>query len=127
MFFYKDAVALLEAIANAREETFQSPEGDSLFFYEEYVFQTGPDGWPVDRLLRFSPPKGIHCFSTVITHETLSPSARVFQSPEGDSLFFYSPLATRCYNAILEFQSPEGDALFFYRCPRHCSTTSVRL
>ena len=62
---------------------FQSPEGDSLFFYEEghvgnktndyvsvprrgfIVFlhafgeKTGVCGLP-----RFSPPKGIHCFST---------------------------------------------------------------
>ena len=38
-----------------------------------------------------------------------------FQSPEGDSLFFYQVGADRgwiaCKNA---FQSPEGDSLFFY-------------
>ena len=36
-----------------------------------------------------------------------------FQSPEGDSLFFYIYAeATREASAM--FQSPEGDSLFFY-------------
>ena len=40
-----------------------------------------------------------------------------FQSPEGDSLFFYQVTADDGepteYNEM--FQSPEGDSLFFYR------------
>ena len=39
-----------------------------------------------------------------------------FQSPEGDSLFFYGiPTQYRVWvNGVLAFQSPEGDSLFFY-------------
>ena len=62
---------------------FQSPEGDSLFFYE---FTTA------ERI-----------------------ALTVFQSPEGDSLFFYFASSYSCSGATLGFQSPEGDSLFFYR------------
>ena len=62
---------------------FQSPEGDSLFFYaaDMVVEETIVEG-------RFSPPKGIRCFSTC-RRSTSHRSADKFQSPEGDSLFFY--------------------------------------
>ena len=42
---------------------------------------------------------------------------QLFQSPEGDSLFFYTePTTITAANANLlaGFQSPEGDSLFFY-------------
>ncbi len=87
---------------------FQSPEGDSLFFYQGVGYQENFDDWE-------------------------------FQSPEGDSLFFYLPedfeqkygqpgvsvprrgfivfLLGRTSDrdrAVALFQSPEGDSLFFY-------------
>ena len=38
-----------------------------------------------------------------------------FQSPEGDSLFFYPEIDVRLMLFKVEaFQSPEGDSLFFY-------------
>ena len=37
-----------------------------------------------------------------------------FQSPEGDSLFFYTEGNDGRRGVITEFQSPEGDSLFFY-------------
>ena len=40
-------------------------------------------------------------------------SALLFQSPEGDSLFFYTRIWIDC-NSLYVFQSPEGDSLFFY-------------
>ena len=90
----------------------------------------------------FSPPKGIHCFSTgdgrsktvwlyggvsvprrgfivfLLFAVFLVLTTRVwyeeFQSPEGDSLFFYE-LGLDEIRAVYEaFQSPEGDSLFFY-------------
>ena len=41
-------------------DEFQSPEGDSLFFYPRWHGRLPvlPSG------IGFSPPKGIHCFST---------------------------------------------------------------
>ena len=62
---------------------FQSPEGDSLFFYEKAL-----DVARVD--------------------------ARSFQSPEGDSLFFYEKALDVARVDARSFQSPEGDSLFFY-------------
>ena len=116
--------------------TFQSPEGDSLFFYKGkgriimsgLLFQS-PEGdslffYEVQKMPRkimntcFSPPKGIHCFSTRPCRPcrrgrgTRAPPA--FQSPEGDSLFFYKRKLTRKEKRDNEFQSPEGDSLFFY-------------
>ena len=39
----------------------------------------------------------------------------LFQSPEGDSLFFYAhKMATVLVRGKGGFQSPEGDSLFFY-------------
>jgi len=39
----------------------------------------------------------------------------LFQSPEGDSLFFYEAAkAANATQTIPWFQSPEGDSLFFY-------------
>ena len=87
---------------------FQSPEGDSLFFY---VSKSGRGN---ERVHRFSPPKGIRCFSTCYLHEQQWLRENAFQSPEGDSLFFYvmaKPTGTPEY---AQFQSPEGDSLFFY-------------
>ena len=37
----------------------------------------------------FSPPKGIRCFSTLRTATNSAKENKMFQSPEGDSLFFY--------------------------------------
>ena len=68
---------------------FQSPEGDSLFFYLELLRKWQAEGQNVEDLIGF-------------------------QSPEGDSLFFYQTFdgAAACGPAL--FQSPEGDSLFFY-------------
>ena len=88
---------------------------------------------------RFSPPKGIHCFSTKMLMEIDPTAYYPFQSPEGDSLFFYEaclhtahnfdasfspPKGIHCFSTIVvalaawymlkEFQSPEGDSLFLY-------------
>ena len=38
----------------------------------------------------------------------------MFQSPEGDSLFFYDRRSEMGHLEEYEFQSPEGDSLFFY-------------
>ena len=86
---------------------FQSPEGDSLFFYTSngnkrwskeqvsvprrgfVVFLQGvPERRFLDLCRGFSPPKGIRCFSTATAAGDGSLIA-LFQSPEGDSLFFY--------------------------------------
>ena len=65
------------------DPTFQSPEGDSLFFYAK-------------------------CSNCGVAYVV------PFQSPEGDSLFFYqaTPSSGELRKAV--FQSPEGDSLFFY-------------
>ena len=65
----------------------------------------------------FSPPKGIRCFSTgglFDLMEIAEDEIAKFQSPEGDSLFFYPN--SNLTNALQStwFQSPEGDSLFFY-------------
>ena len=40
----------------------------------------------------FSPPKGIRCFSTINADSVSPDSTTLFQSPEGDSLFFYQDI-----------------------------------
>ena len=65
---------------------FQSPEGDSLFFY-------------------------------VRQSMSVLASTGSFQSPEGDSLFFYQANVSAIVPGrvkVFAFQSPEGDSLFFY-------------
>ena len=64
--------------------SFQSPEGDSWFFYD----------------FRY-----IGAYEGVLYE---------FQSPEGDSLFFYRGQPPWAGAAEMKFQSPEGDSLFFY-------------
>ena len=113
---------------------FQSPEGDSLFFYAVLMWVLA-----VLLLTRFSPPKGIHCFSTFLNkagdalvaakvsvprrgfivflqdyHVDARGTVVLFQSPEGDSLFFYEFYSCLFNFGPPEFQSPEGDSLFFY-------------
>jgi hypothetical protein len=46
----------------------------------------------------------------------------LFQSPEGDSLFFYPTpgLIVTALFAAIGFQSPEGDSLFFYSSADCC-------
>ena len=91
---------------------FQSPEGDSLFFYAIeavgaktlttthvsvprrgfIVFLRGAMASCLAPILKsFSPPKGIHCFSTCLDsiRQRRGGISILFQSPEGDSLFFY--------------------------------------
>ena len=64
---------------------------------------------------RFSPPKGIRCFSTLTALRALLRGDRGFSPPKG----------IRCFSTRLcrdganrpwggRFQSPEGDSLFFY-------------
>ena len=64
--------------------------------------------------LRFSPPKGIRCFSTWEERDQEIKRFATFQSPEGDSLFFYACLDRFGIAQLTTFQSPEGDSLFFY-------------
>ncbi len=75
-----------------RRILFQSPEGDSLFFYLFYLILDCAIG---AALASFSPPKGIRCFSTRLQEERRRIRILLkFQSPEGDSLFFYVQKAT---------------------------------
>ena len=67
---------------------FQSPEGDSLFFYLMFVLALAM----VILVIRF-------------------------QSPEGDSLFFYESVQQYNWYATARFQSPEGDSgLCYLKC-----------
>ena len=134
LFFYETAKC---SRCGAKIIEFQSPEGDSLFFYQE-VRRISADRMPKVSVPRrgfvvflpwvsvkvrrcgqpgFSPPKGIRCFSTKLTKntQTSSTGGEWFQSPEGDSLFFYRILDSFARGlGDLPFQSPEGDSLFFY-------------
>jgi len=89
---------------------FQSPEGDSLFFY-----------WTLSRFdckswVSFSPPKGIHCFSTCsIGYVTGWELRTSFSPPKGIHCFSTRGKELRVELKLDEFQSPEGDSLFFYR------------
>ena len=57
----------------------------------------------------FSPPKGIHCFSTWLVRSGVSPLASVaFQSPEGDSLFFYQIMGETTESFTVRFSPPKG-------------------
>ncbi len=99
---------------------FQSPEGDSLFFYKP----RNAEGM-ITEGAGFSPPKGIHCFSTSYRLRYFVRDYNRFQSPEGDSLFFYVEASQT--EAEVEangagFQSPEGDSLFFYLRPAAAPT-----
>ena len=85
LFFYVGSS--VDMWAEAVHE-FQSPEGDSLFFYSMKCHPRSP--LPSS----FSPPKGIHCFSTE-TYRKIANELERFQSPEGDSLFFYAIKAIR--------------------------------
>ena len=109
-----------------------------MFFYLSFAFKSRamPEGVSVPRrgfvvfLLttlelgftvakyRFSPPKGIRCFSTGSTPSGVQIRAWWFQSPEGDSLFFYR-FWGKAGDCDVRFQSPEGDSLFFYQSRRH--------
>ena len=79
LFFY---VAIILAIGIDAIGEFQSPEGDSLFFYTRFPTQRP------SRTSCFSPPKGIHCFSTISEALRTIPYYK-FQSPEGDSGLCY--------------------------------------
>ena len=114
-------------------DAFQSPEGDSLFFYEvlcheHQIFSSS-----------FSPPKGIRCFSTFAIRFEFILSAVVSVPRRGFVVFLLAPWAVdeirfnsfsppkgiRCFSTcpgqagvdgsiMRGFQSPEGDSLFFY-------------
>ena len=57
----------------------------------------------------FSPPKGIHCFSTQGSHGHGDPRpGHQFQSPEGDSLFFYPKNRAAFDEAVKRFSPPKG-------------------
>ena len=118
---------------------FQSPEGDSLFFYTSARSVGGL--WTS---AGFSPPKGIHCFSTV-AEAAKAFHQEAFQSPEGDSLFFYHRTNGGGFIVVLmpiRFSPPKGIHCFSTRiCPRmrrflrscfsppkgiHCFSTSTR-
>jgi len=140
LFFYEWK---LVNTVTANGDGFQSPEGDSLFFYgsvpmgETFHTFTVDAGVSVPRrgfvvFLRgtqwrstgptptgFSPPKGIRCFSTLGRRGSghLAGPAGGFQSPEGDSLFFYLAILIAGNGGDAAFQSPEGDSLFFYLLP----------
>gem|GEM_PF-3982476 len=49
----------------------------------------------------------------------------MFQSPEGDSLFFYEVRIMSDPDIAAAFQSPEGDSLFFYLI-RSCARPMYR-
>ena len=85
---------------------FQSPEGDSLFFYAAGSSGTSRSA------AGFSPPKGIRCFSTRETLALLC-STSCFSPPKGIRCFSTS-FKRRRRQHLLWFQSPEGDSLFFY-------------
>ena len=115
------------------ENLFQSPEGDSWFFYDSGLprgetrlhVSVPRRGFMVflrssktssNRVLKgFSPPKGIHGFSTRKYGFEEGDTNR-FQSPEGDSWFFYRSTIAQwpCSLGQPRFQSPEGDSWFFY-------------
>ena len=73
-----------KARKTGKTSLFQSPEGDSLFFYTNTTF-------------------------SFVLYE------KGFQSPEGDSLFFYKTNGVMPAAFSASFQSPEGDSLFFYK------------
>ena len=62
---------------------------------------------------RFSPPKGIHCFSTGLGLGAGASSHTVSVPRRGFIVFLR--LSKRLLGmSALPFQSPEGDSLFFY-------------
>ena len=99
----------VRVVDGCADPAFQSPEGDSLFFYGDFCARG-----IVKRVLGFSPPKGIHCFSTCYGLYAIACFGCAFQSPEGDSLFFYNRDSELSPEQVIGFQSPEGDSLFFY-------------
>ena len=108
MFFYEELELLQESIAAGGR--FQSPEGDSLFFYLGEELE-GPT-----LFLSFQSPEGDSLFFYArAASNRLAQKYDTFQSPEGDSLFFYSDdRSTPDGDRDAKFQSPEGDSLFFY-------------
>jgi hypothetical protein len=75
----------MEIVSNDPPFRFQSPEGDSLFFY----------------------------LAVLLVTMAIGTSTVSFQSPEGDSLFFYPPMGDRDNKVQvvkIGFQSPEGDS-----------------
>ena len=56
--------------------------------------------------------------------EEVEEAKGLFQSPEGDSLFFYEDVDVIVTTAGDAFQSPEGDSLFFYYCEDPVRETS---
>ena len=89
---------------------FQSPEGDSLFFYEHAIEEARASA------VVSVPRRGFVVFLPVFPNSAQIILVRVFwfQSPEGDSLFFYSQSYRVERLDLRKFQSPEGDSLFFY-------------
>ncbi len=104
LFFYEEKRN--EVVSTINE--FQSPEGDSLFFY--LCAQRSHEG---KEDASFSPPKGIRCFSTMFADNTLDKINDTFQSPEGDSLFFYTErLPLRSSRFCRRFSPPKGIRCF---------------
>ena len=98
---------------------FQSPEGDSLFFYP-YVSDR-----EVQEFYRFSPPKGIHCFSTCsdpacwdkFMADVVSVPRRGFivflrlsseDKPMGGHMGFSPPKGIHCFSTRVEQLVVEG-------------------
>ena len=67
--------------------------------------------------LGFSPPKGIHCFSTIpITMGPCEVAYDIVSVPRRGFIVFLRGRRPSVPNHPLKFQSPEGDSLFFYVC-----------
>ena len=97
-------------MANVRIWRFQSPEGDSLFFYHR------KHGWlkTLNSIVSV-PRRGFVVFLPQRRSSRRYERSERFQSPEGDSLFFYQSITSATSKrARYGFQSPEGDSLFFY-------------
>ena len=86
---------------------FQSPEGDSLFFYLVAALVKAED------ILGFSPPKGIHCFSTWL-RRLVRQGKLLVSVPRRGFIVFLLELSAFPGESLEQFQSPEGDSLFFY-------------
>ena len=116
---------------------FQSPEGDSLFFYPKVTFSkamlvkqivsvprrgfvvflrgTGVHQETWLDIPCFSPPKGIRCFSTQISGRCPMTAQELHVSVprRGFVVFLHGAVGRRSCPWPM-FQSPEGDSLFFY-------------
>ena len=99
---------------------FQSPEGDSLFFYLGHRATPGYRATPE----RFSPPKGIRCFSTWSCLENGRPRARTWRTLLG----FSPPKGIRCFSTRrLTVRPHVGQPCFSPPKGIHCFSTWHRL